>query len=176
MNPASTSRASFITLALLLAGCATIVSGTKQDVRINSSPSTAHVKVERSDAGQMETVWEGTTPAVASLARKHTYVLTLSLDGYRPVEMGLAHGTNGWIWGNIVFGGLIGLVVDFSNGAAKTLKPDEIDVEMISVTATGPQGEQETLYAVFRVMDTSGHLRVTPVAMERRVDPTSVLN
>lgn len=150
---------------LLIAGCASIVSGTKQDVTITSNPSAAQVSIDRAVGGAMQTEWEGATPATVELKRKHAYVLTLSLDGYQPVEMGLKNGTNGWVWGNLVFGGLIGLIVDFSNGAAKTLEPDEIYVDLVTVTAMESFRATETVYAVFHIANDDGDVRVSPVPL-----------
>lgn len=150
---------------LLIAGCASIVSGTKQGVTISSTPSAAQISIDRAVGGAMQTEWEGTTPATVELKRKHAYLLTLSLDGYRPVEMGLENGTNGWVWGNLLFGGIIGLIVDFSNGAAKTLEPDEIHVELVTVTAMESLRNTETVYAVFRIANDDGDVRVSPVPL-----------
>jgi hypothetical protein len=153
----------FIVFALTLAGCASIISGTSQDVKISSSPAAANIKVERSSKTGMETVWQGQTPANVSLKRKYAYLLSVSLDGYQPIEMPLESSTNGWVWGNLLFGGLIGLVIDYSNGAAKKLEPDQIDVQLVSVVTA--HLHQDMLYAVFRIQDTDGALRVAPVPL-----------
>jgi hypothetical protein len=43
--------------------------------------------------------------------------------------MQLHRGTSGWVWGNIVFGGLIGLVVDASTGAMYKLTPEQVHAQ-----------------------------------------------
>lgn len=149
---------------LVFIGCASILGGgTRQDVQISSMPAAAKVKVERSGAmGRIEAVWAGTTPATVNLRRKHEYVVTISLEGYRPMEVALEHGTNGWVWGNLLCGGILGLIIDFSNGAAKKLVPGEVNVQL--VTAMGP-GMDQSVYAVFSTLDSNGDLRVLPVPL-----------
>jgi hypothetical protein len=105
-----------------LSACATIMHGSKQNIAVNSNPSGATIFV---DNQQM-----GVTPATLNLSRKQSHVVRLTLDGYQPYEMTMARGTSGWVWGNIVFGGLIGLVVDASSGAIYKLSPDVITAQM----------------------------------------------
>jgi len=149
---------------LIFIGCASIMGGgTKQNVQISSTPAAAKVKVERSGVmGRVEPVWEGTTPATVTLKRKSEYLVTVTLEGYKPTEVTLEHGTNGWVWGNLICGGIIGLIIDFTNGAAKKLVPDEVNVQL--VTAMGP-GVEKSIYAVFSTLDSNGDLRVLPVPL-----------
>jgi hypothetical protein len=87
---------------LLIWGCATIMHGTSQQIGISSMPSGAKVSV---DSNPM-----GVTPIFASLSRGDNHIIKIELDGYVPHEMTITKKTSGWVWGNIVFGGLIGLV------------------------------------------------------------------
>ena len=147
--------------------CASIMGGgTNQDVQISSTPAAAAVKVERSGVlNKVEPVWSGMTPATVNLARKYEYLVTISLDGYKPMEVALEQGTNGWVWGNLICGGLIGLIVDFSNGAAKKLVPGEINVQLVTTTAMGRPGVEESIYAVISTLDKNGELRFLPVPL-----------
>lgn len=160
----------FFCLALLLGGCATIISGKHQVVDIRSSPAAAHIKIERAHNGAMLSVWEGLTPSSIPLERKYTYQLTVSLDGYQPIEMGLANGSNGWVWGNLLLGGFIGLIVDFSNGAAKTLEPDEIDIELVSLRTTSAAGLSRSNYAVLRIKNHDASISTSVVPLMQDPD------
>jgi len=111
----------FATLCLLGGAawaCASIMHGTSQEVGISSQPTGATITID----GQPM----GVTPVAARLRRKDTHTIRITMDGYQPFEVVTTRKTSGWVWGNIVFGGLIGLVVDFSNGAAYSVKPEEI--------------------------------------------------
>ncbi|RMH84174.1 MAG: hypothetical protein D6681_16650 [Calditrichaeota bacterium] len=153
-----------ISLGFFLLSCASIVSGTKQKINISSSPSAAKVKVERAVAGGVseQTVWEGQTPATVELKRKYEYVVTISAEGYKDQRIVLERSTNGWVWGNLLFGGIFGIIIDFSNGAGYKLTPKEIHVEL--ATAYLPDG-RETAYAMIHLLDNEGRPVALPVPL-----------
>lgn len=105
-------------LPAFVAACATIMHGTSQEVSIGSSPTGAKVTVDGKDIGK--------TPLVADLKRKDKHSVRIELAGYEPFEMAMSRGTSGWVWGNIVFGGLVGLAVDAITGGMYKLKPEQI--------------------------------------------------
>lgn len=107
-----------LSVIVLSTGCATIMHGTTQDVGISSSPTSARVTVDKIAYGQ--------SPVVAKLSRKDNHVVRLELDGYAPAEMTLTRGTSGWVWGNLAFGGLIGLAVDAMSGGLYKLTPEQL--------------------------------------------------
>ena len=108
-----------------LAGCATIVDGTTCSVTITSRPEGADVTVLNS-AGKM--VFSGKTPAAVELKRGkgyfqgEDYTVKFASSGYQPTEVPITKHLNGWYFGNIFLGGLIGmLIVDPLTGAMWTL-------------------------------------------------------
>lgn len=117
-------------IGIVAAGCASIIHGSRQDVRVTSVPSGAVVRVNLNNQAT-------TTPGVLTLNRKEIgYVLTFEKQGYRPVEVSLRRTVDGWLFGNIVFGGLVGLVIDFASGSAYRLTPDEVDVVLGQMDAS----------------------------------------
>ena len=57
-----------------------------------------------------------------------SYTLRLELEGYKPAEIELTARMSGWYWGNLLLGGLIGmLAVDPATGAMWNIAPDKID-------------------------------------------------
>lgn len=108
-----------ISSMLLLASCATIISGSRQTVEIFSEPTNATVSINEIEIGK--------TPIIENLKRNQDYRLVLKLDGYKPYETVLEKKFNAWYIGNIVFGGVIGLVVDPITGAMYKLQPEEIN-------------------------------------------------
>jgi hypothetical protein len=117
-----TPSAAALPLAALLTACATIMHGTTQGVTLASTPSSARVLVDGKAVG--------TTPAVAKLARKTNHVVRFELDGYQPFEAPLTRKTSGWAWGNLIFGGLIGIAIDAGNGALYELTPTQLAATM----------------------------------------------
>lgn len=130
------NSAAFIALSVIISGCASIVSGTNQTIKINSVPDAANVKIEKLTINDNYTAFEGKTPATAKLPRKGSYLVTVSLDGYEKAKIPLDSGMNGWIWGNLVFGGIVGVMVDSTDGAANKLSPDEINVKLVRIKTT----------------------------------------
>jgi len=108
-------------LTLSMLACGTIMQGSKQQVGISSNPSNADVTIDSQS--------KGTTPVTVDLKRKDSHMVRLELDGYEPYETTLTRKTSGWVWGNIVFGGLIGLAVDAAAGGMYKLTPEQISAE-----------------------------------------------
>lgn len=109
-------------VAMMFASCATIVSGSKQTIKIDSTPSSAVVLVDGKEIGK--------TPLTTKLTRKENHKVRIQLEGYQPYEVELTKKFNEWYIGNVVFGGLIGLVVDPITGAIYRLTPKEINTEL----------------------------------------------
>tara|TARA_Y100000385_G_scaffold260197_1_gene289902 strand:- start:109 stop:570 length:462 start_codon:yes stop_codon:yes gene_type:complete len=102
---------------LLLSSCATIISGSRQNVEIASEPTSAKVYINEI----------GNTPVQKNLKRNQNYNLVLKLDGYETYETKLVKKFNAWYIGNIAFGELIGIIIDPITGAMYKLKPEEIN-------------------------------------------------
>ena len=105
----------------MLPGCATIVTGTVQPVAVESDPPGATCKVTQ-DGYPLGTILS--TPGVVSV-RKGSGSLNVacSKPGYRMAEQSVPFGLQGWLLGNAIIGGLVGVVVDFSTGAAFKYAP-----------------------------------------------------
>lgn len=119
----------FLAAASFASGCATIVSGSSQDVSFNSTPPGASISVDG--------VQSGVTPSVLKLDTGTTHAVVLSIDGYNPYSINLKREVNGWVWGNLLVGGLIGLVIDASTGAMYRLSPEEINAGLSSTQEVG---------------------------------------
>ncbi len=119
--------------AALFSGCASIIHGSRQDVRVMSSPTGAVVRVNLNNQAT-------TTPGIVTLNRKEIgYVLTFEKEGYKPVEISLRRTIGGWLFGNIIFGiggGIVGVVIDFAGGSAYKLTPGEISVALGQMDAS----------------------------------------
>lgn len=107
---------------VLAQGCATIMQGSKEQVSISSNPTGAAVFV---DGQQL-----GVTPMVAQLARKGNHIVSIQLDGYKPYEIALNKSVSGWVAGNLVFGGIPGLVVDAITGGMYKLSPTQVSATL----------------------------------------------
>jgi hypothetical protein len=113
----------------MVSGCASVVSGMHQNVQITSQPDAASVKVEQLHMTNNIVIWEGKTPAEVKLSRRGSYLVTVSQPGYQNAQISVAdNGLNGWVFGNILIGGLIGVTIDLISGAVNHLEPGTIHV------------------------------------------------
>ena len=127
--------AAITTGALGLGGCVSIVHGGNRDVALSSFPAGANVTISRADTGAP--VKTGTTPMVASLDPKRgyfkgqPYTVTFDLAGYESVDFTVYPKMSGWYLGNILFGGVIGMVaVDPVTGSMWNLEPKAIEATL----------------------------------------------
>jgi hypothetical protein len=109
---------------VLFSSCATVFSGSRQTVSIQSDPPDAKVYVKGEAIG--------VTPLTTKLKRR-TKVIELKKDGYETTMKELKRGINGWYWLDcglgIIGAGLIYIIVDLADGACYTLPPSVL-VEM----------------------------------------------
>tara|TARA_Y100000766_G_scaffold219565_1_gene191491 strand:+ start:122 stop:613 length:492 start_codon:yes stop_codon:yes gene_type:complete len=122
--------------ALTLSGCASIVSDSQYPVSIQSSPQGADFKVTNSHG---VVIHQGTTPATVTLEsgdgyfKKARYNLEFSKEGYQEQRQSMQSELDGWYWGNILFGGLIGwFFVDPVTGAMYKL-PERRNINLVQV-------------------------------------------
>ena len=50
--------------------------------------------------------------------------------GYEPYSAALTHSVSGWVWGNVFFGGLIGLAVDAGTSNLHNIEPEHIQANL----------------------------------------------
>jgi len=117
-----------IVLAFAVSGCASIVSDSKPKVGLYSMPTKANYVIKDSKGG---VVMKGVTPGAAILEtsrgyfKSESYTVTFQKDGYAETTVPLKSTVSGWYWGNLLIGGLIGmLIVDPLTGAMYTLPED----------------------------------------------------
>jgi len=82
-------------------------------------------------------VFSGVTPAAVQLKsgssffNREKYTLKFTMPGYDPKTAQLEADVNGWYFGNIVFGGFIGLlIVDPATGAMYRIAQKEVQVAL----------------------------------------------
>ncbi len=111
-----------VATAVGISGCASIISDSSYPVTINSSPDGASFRIVNTKNGM--DVMKGETPATISLGSssgyfsRATYSVEFDKPGYNSQSFVLESSIDGWYFGNILLGGLIGmLIVDPATGA-----------------------------------------------------------
>jgi len=123
------SAAAIAAASFGVTGCATVMNGTSQPVAFKSEPEGAVIKLV---SGQT-----CTTPCQYELKRGKDSMVTYSKEGYQPVSVYIQSRTGGATFGNIIAGGVIGGVIDGSNGASNHLYPSPVYVRLVAEGATG---------------------------------------
>jgi hypothetical protein len=135
---------SILTLALLatLTSCASIVSKSKYPVSIQSDPTGLEFDVVDKSG---KTVHHGTTPQVVTLDadagffQRARYVVHFHKNVARETDAELTSSLDPWYFGNILFGGLIGLViVDPLTGAMWKLPKEFLTTVPTELATLGP--------------------------------------
>ena len=144
---------SLMAAAILLVQCATIIKGTKQDVRLNSNPSNAVISIKT--VGDME-VYNGRTPCMVNLKRGQDYKVSIKFEGGQEQTVMINKEFNMWFLGNLLCGGVIGFIVDGIDGAMWKLEPNDLMINMS--TAYNEKGILQH-YAVFSLRDSKGEVK-----------------
>lgn len=117
-------RLQYILLIITAVGtmsCASIVSRSRYPVTFTTNPPGAGITIENRDGLK---VYGGNTPATVMLnssagyMRREHYKITFYFPGQEPKVSYLSAQLNGWYFGNILIGRLLGmLIVDPATGA-----------------------------------------------------------
>ena len=111
---------------LVMGGCATIMTGTTQPITVNSEPAGATVTV----AGNRLI-----TPGTIELSRKRDATVVVEKEGYKSQQIVLKRKLEGWAFGNILIGGLVGVIVDSISGGLMKFKQDTLFFDLQPVDA-----------------------------------------
>ncbi len=118
-------------VSTLTSGCASIASKSHYDLAINSDPTGADFVVTDREGKR---VFTGSTPAMVKLKasagffKNQAYVIELNKPGFEPRTYTVSSKLDGWYWGNLFIGGLLGmLVIDPATGAMYKL-PESVNV------------------------------------------------
>jgi hypothetical protein len=116
-----------------LGGCATVINGTNVDYMTQTDPDGAGIVFLNG--------LKCTSPCTLELKRGADTRVDITKPGYEPVYVLIQSRLAGSTFGNIVAGGIIGGVVDGSNGASNTLFPRPLKVRL----APAGSGQQAML-------------------------------
>lgn len=133
---------------LLFTSCASIIHGPTQVINFASDPIGATITIDGKDHGQ--------TPKAITLRRvgkekgdtseKMSYAVKISMEGYEPYETIIMRKVDGWIVGNLIFGGLIGIAIDAANGSMYKLTPEQITGKLGNSSAAIQSGKGDQIF------------------------------
>jgi len=116
-----------------LSGCASIISGTSQEIKVVTNPPGANCELVREGA-VIARVYQ--TPGGATIQKtKDDITLKCHKEGYQEATYVNHSGIDGATYGNIVLGGAVGWGVDSSIGADNRYD-SIVNVSMVPAPAT----------------------------------------
>lgn len=119
-------RVLLLTFALFLGGCATLIHGSSQSIRVESEPEGARVEVDGRPVGQ--------TPMTVDLSRGQDHRVRLHHEGYEAHTVTLQQGRSLWASVNLLNLIVPGMLVDLSTGAFYSLGPEPISPSLDETT------------------------------------------
>ena len=125
-----------VSVMTLFSSCATIISGTTATVQIDGK-FTEPMTITTS----FQTYEEVVLPAEVKIKRQHLdgQHIKISSPNYTYEDIILNRKTNGWAFGNILIGGLIGLGIDLGTNAVS--KPGQ-EIYYIKAAPKNENGEE----------------------------------
>jgi len=125
----------------VISSCASIVSKSSWPFSIQTDPPGAKVVITNKRG--IEILNKRTPTALllrsgAGFFSKESYIIALSMDGYETKKINVECKINGWYFGNILIGGVIGmLIVDPATGAMYKLDREGISETLVKNTVSG---------------------------------------
>ena len=110
-----------LALSVCVAGCATIGSGTTQEISVNCNVNDAEI--------YLDGVRIGKTP-FRGIITKNKKAIAIRKEGYQEQDLVLGKSLHPVFMGNIIIGGTLGSLTDFATGAAYTYTPASYFVEL----------------------------------------------
>ncbi|WAU72651.1 MULTISPECIES: hypothetical protein [unclassified Acinetobacter] len=137
---------------LSLSGCATIMSGRTQTMTFESTPELSNITI-LNKAGKK--VHVGQAPATVSLKRSsgffvpEKYTVVFEKEGYETKTVNISAHVNGWYVGNLLFGGVLGLlIIDPATGAMYSLSTKDTNVVLNDLKKETIQANTQSLTIV----------------------------
>lgn len=134
---------------LLITSCASILSKSNYAVNINSTPSANISIADRKGV----VVYQGTTPTSLKLKsgagffKRARYQVSFTKDGFSPVTLPIEFKLDGWYFGNLLIGGVLGmLIIDPATGAMYKLDNEFVNATLVKNVAT--TNESLKIYAI----------------------------
>jgi hypothetical protein len=109
--------------SIFLTSCAAILNGKRDNLRLNSDPPGANVYVDGDRAGK--------TPCAYSVDATQDHHLDFRLEGYESVSRMISSSMGaGWLIADVLFSGLIGVIIDASTHSWNSLDQRYVNVAL----------------------------------------------
>lgn len=126
LRPGLSHPALSVALVTMLASCGTIMNPGPFFVPVNTQPDGATVVYRGAQVGK--------TPCQIAM-EPDDLQLQVRLPGFEPATVQVRHSTNLWMFGNILFGGVIGLIIDVATFSTTVVDTDPVEIVLVPLSA-----------------------------------------
>jgi hypothetical protein len=161
-----------LSVAFLCANCATVTRGTTSQVQIQSEPTGSDVATSLGH--------RCTTPCTLTIDRKSEFTVSISKPGYKlvqiPVRSQVAGAGAAGFAGNIILGGVVGMVADAATGATLEHVPNPVSANLEPMTPAprnNQRGKQREPRAVTTPQSELPPIPEAPQPLVQEAPPTS---
>ncbi|RXK83905.1 hypothetical protein [Filimonas effusa] len=122
----------FIAIISFFSSCATIIKGSRQSIPVSYKQDNVNVYINgtKQTGALPELYLKRSGEPLKDSSGKKGYVLLFHKPGYQDSIINLGYKHNGWIWPNLLFGGIIGIAIDIATKANRTLTPKELVIDL----------------------------------------------
>lgn len=141
----SISRVVLVCLVLMFgSGCATITSNEMQTVALNTKTAEGQpVEKAQCSLKNDKGKWQAESPGVVTVHRSaEDLIVECKKEGFAEGFLRAISRAAGGMWGNIVFGGGVGALIDHNKGTGYDY-PDDLPVKMGSSVTVDRRDEQK---------------------------------
>ncbi|MBP0494125.1 hypothetical protein [Roseomonas indoligenes] len=121
---------------VFLSACATITTSPSQDLTVLTEPAGAACQMERGGQPVAQLAQTPGTVRIGKSTRETT--VSCTKEGHLPAQAVLSPEFQPVVLGNILIGGIVGLVVDASTGAIAKY-PDTVQLTLVSAGFASPE-------------------------------------
>ena len=112
-----------LALSSVVSGCATIVHlGGNEELNVSSEPAGANVVIDGTE--------RGVTPLATKVERKKDHAVVLTKEGFEENQSRVESHLSWWVAGNVILGGVVGILVDVLSGGGYTIEPGAVAVTL----------------------------------------------
>jgi hypothetical protein len=153
-----------VTVIVLFSGCASIITGTTQPLTVTTKQSGTNVVGATCELTNGKGNYYVTTPGTVTVSRSFSDMVVVCKKETLPdANMTVKSSVKGMAFGNILLGGVVGVIVDTSTGAAYDY-PSSFDLEMGKTVMIGARSEASATSIDAKVTDTAKLSTSAPVA------------
>ena len=113
-------------MLVLSTGCSTLTGdGTSQNLSVMTyTPDNKDLDGAKCELKNDEGSWTGVTPTSVMVHRSNKdLMVNCSKEGYKDARANVVSKTKSNMWGNLIFGGGVGAIIDHHNGSAYQYPP-----------------------------------------------------